>query len=72
MWATNGKWVNRLETKPSVQTGGFFVGDGFTGRLFGGLKIYAACKAIWVLKTGSEGFFDAKQSQSIEDVGAKF
>ncbi len=72
MWVINGKWVNRLETKPSVQTGGFFVGDGFTGRLFGGLKIYAACKAIWVLKTGSEGFFDAKQSQSIEDVGAKF
>ena len=72
MWATNGKWVNRLETKPSVQTGGFFVGDDFTGRLFSGLKIYAACKAIWVLKTGSEGFFDAKQSQSIGDVGAKF
>ena len=72
MWATNGKLLGILETKPSVQTGGFFVGDDFTGRLLSGIKMNAACKVIWGLKMGSKGFFDAKQSQSIEDVGAKF
>ena len=38
VWATNGKLVIHLKTEPSVQTGGFFVGYGFTGRLLSQLN----------------------------------
>ena len=68
MWATNGKLLGILETKPSVQTGGFFVGDDFTGRLLSGIKMNAACKVIWGLKTGIDQCLLMKNSRSLSKI----